>query len=212
MHDWDRLMSGVVARFVMDPVPVRVEHLISGRWSEDADGMHRERQAALSRDAGRLYDSMRLYGQNIPVVARYQVGIDIPEVQLWPGLKINPPVLSNLAKRMLVYEGNHRLAVAKTLRWPYVLVEPRLWVWRGKDVEIGKEEARDRLSHNVLSGLGSSLQWREEKPFRGDGRPMEPESPDRNEKFIGTSESSACSWMISMYAKKRASGTCAVPT
>lgn len=204
MHDWDRLMSGVVARFVMDPVPVRVEHLISGRWGENADGMQQERQAALSRDAGRLYDSMRLHGQNIPVVARYQAGIDIPEVQLWPGLRIHPPILNTLEKRLLVYEGNHRLAVARMLRWPYVLVEPRLWVWRGMDVEVEKAAARDRLSHNVLSGLGDSLQWRDEKPFRQDGRPIEPESPDRNAKFFGTPELLVCSWMINMYSEKKA--------
>jgi hypothetical protein len=174
MHDWERLMNGCTLRLVTDPLPVRVDHLISGRWPETQRGKHDESRAAMLHNAGELIKDMSWSGQRVAIVARYQVGIDIPHPQLWPELMAcheNPK--EELATRMLVYEGNHRLAVARFLRWQYVMVEPRIWMWTdsvmypaaSRNIEILK-----RMSRNF-----GDRAWRREDPRRPDKRPIEPE-------------------------------------
>lgn len=179
MRNWSVLMSGVQSRFVMDPVPVRTAHLISGRWPETAEGRALEQRAAMTHFAGVLLKDMSLSGQMTPIVARYQVGISLDEKDwpLWPELKIEPPVKDTLARRLLVYEGNHRLACARSLNWEYVLVEPRVWLWSTvKDEIAATTEAYDRLNE-VARNLGAR-RWRYEAASRDDGRPIEPEIRD----------------------------------
>ena len=175
MYDWARLMMDCTIRAVMDPVPVRVDHLLSGRWAETKSGASRERQAAILHDGGKLISDICRNGQYKPIVARYQIGINIPGRQLWPELMAGQCESPEgvLKSRLLVYEGNHRLAIAKTLRWKWVMVEPRVWIWTSEDSSVELSKARYRL--DLFARNLGDRQWRTERPSRPDGRPIEPE-------------------------------------
>lgn len=201
--EWHALMSGVSRRLVMDPIPVRVGLLLSGRWAEDEDGRKEERRAAITRTGGLLMNGLFLEGQREPIVARFQCfGDSLDATCLWPHLRIGPDAARVLAGRLLVYEGNHRLACARYLGWKYVLVEPRLWVWGAGPVDEIEASSAKLIADNAAVEMGDRC-WRQERPVRQDQRPIRPESGDVP-RFLGRCGDDVADWERRWYDRVRA--------
>lgn len=181
--EWNELMRGVSARFVMDPIPIATSLLLYGRWPEDKEGQRNAVSAAMGKCAGELLKDMWCSGQYLPIVARFQFFGVHKGGDLWPELRLGEQARALLERRLLVYEGNHRLACARFMNWEFVLVEPRLWIWGSALPPEADEHRIQRIKSDCWSLLKAHTatgmagrDWRDERPKRTDGRPIDPES------------------------------------
>jgi len=85
-------------------------------------------------------------------------------------------VVDLLARRLLIYEGNHRWVIGQMLLWDYVLVEPQLWDFTGEENVEGNLDLHVKGILQPMVPPGYEIpRWREAAPARRDQRPLTPE-------------------------------------
>jgi len=172
---WDEVIEGRVAAYVWPLMPLKVDALVPGRWSQP-DPMWYAIPAVLEKE-GLLLD-LHLHGQEHAITARFEVRPDDKALSLWPNLSLDrEPGKGFLKSRsLLIYEGNHRWAAAKMLGWEWVLVEPQAWFYEG--VTIDTTSFTREL--NELAPLHVQIpNPSKSRPRRDDLRPIESEVRNR---------------------------------
>lgn len=140
-------------------------------------------------DKSQVLQSIWRDGQTKAITARWELrdGSEHPmPTEIWPDLDLQQskawPTRGNDLLRfyLLIYEGNHRWAIAQMLQWSYVLVEPQLWIYG--DELSRRPHIVDQYTSELLAmmPMGSGrLTPRHAQPARADKRPMDPEEAHR---------------------------------
>jgi len=188
------ILKGRGAAFVWDPIPVHVDALISGRWTQPRPNV--AAVGTVMRKKLDLLEDIWRDGQKRAITARFEIHLPAVPENRWPHLQLHRhrevlrgfgSVEELLSERLLIYEGNHRWAIAKMLQWDYVLVEPRLWVFAERTHhEHWTENCTNRLRGLVHEDFrGKVVAPRVESPKRSDLRPIEPEVIYEHRPFFG---------------------------
>lgn len=178
------LFEGRTVALVWPAMPIMPEFLITGRWPQPTP-LRQGVGAVVGRKLPVL-ESMQANGQREAITARFEIHQqdDHRWAMQWPhlNLALHPEVgesvnsvVDLLARRLLIYEGNHRWVIAQMLIWDYVLVEPQLWVYGDFPQHRERVRQQTRLLQDMAPPGFRVGEPKVAQPKRDDQRPISPE-------------------------------------